>query len=297
MLKNHLVDSEFLYPAHTWVIDNAKLKTFTPFSITSAKKSYGIHQTLYLREKGRYYFRMNVKALSYVKEVVVGVAIDGTLRASKYYVPVNIYREVSVIVDVVDIDKPVSLYIIAVNRSGQTALEFSQPVMYRLEDVWLKFALKSYLDKRLDYSPAYSYDNILPTARFADNVRYNANSDTLISLVKQGEIGVETLSSIDLFIHYKLTKSHRYLVKILKEEVNHQGNFYISYNNTKGKDLSDYQSYMLFEYNGTNSPYVRCICKKNSKVPYRVILRRVILVDVTDIDFSEEEIKSLLYVE
>ena len=298
MIRNQLVDSDFNYPNHTWVIDNAKLRSKSPFSLVSSKSSFGIHQTLYLRNPGRYYFRIDVKALKYVKEVIVGVLIDDAMKAAKYYVPVSIFRSVSVIIDVKDVDKPVSLYIIAVSNSGKSYLEFEKPVMYCLDDIAQRFALKSTLDKKLEYTPSYSYDNILPTANFdLSTIRCICDKSTSVFPVKTGEIGVETTSSIDILRRYNLIKDHRYLIKILKEEVNSQGKFIIGYNNSVSNKLSSYQEYIIFNHNGYSSPYIRLTCKPKSKVPYRVILKRMILVDITDITFSRADIKSLLYVE
>ena len=300
MLNNLVVDSELLYPRKSWIIDNARIKGTNPLQITSSKDTFGIHQTLYLRSKGRYYFRLDVSALKYVKEIIVGISSEGILRATKHYVNVNTSKFVSAIVDVKDASLPITLYLICTSRTDTASITISNPVLYKLDDLWLRFALKSYLDKKLKYFPSVSYDNVLSTSSLNTRViSHKINFDaTVANLDKLGELTVSTRSSINITRRCNLQHCHLYLLKLLKEDVNKQGKVELYYNDEKGKELSDYQQYIYFIYNGVDLPYIKCSCKPNSKIDYRVILKKMLIIDMFDKKrFSEEEIKSLLFVE
>lgn len=300
MLNNLLVDSEFQFPRRSWSIDNARVKEGDALNLTSTKDTFGIHQTLYLRSKGRYYFRINASALKYIKEIIIGVSINGTLRASKYYVSVNTFKKLSVIVDVKNPDLPITLYLICTTRTKTASIKLDKPVLYKLDELWLRFALKSYLDNKLQYYPSMSYDNVLSSASFNPKyLMYSTPSDTTVAATENtGELIVSTKSSINIKRRGSLQHNHKYLLKILKEDINKQGAVELEYNGNKGKALSGYQQYIKFTYNGKDLPIVRCVCNNNSKVAYRVMLKKMLLIDlINKKTFSEEDIKSLLFVE
>lgn len=298
MLTNLVADSEFKYPHKSWMLDNAKVKGTNPLQITSSKDTFGIHQKLYLQHKGRYYFRVNISALKYVKEAIIGVEIDGTLRATKYYVNVNTTKALSVIVDVKDTSKSVTLYLICVSKVKGASISIARPVLYNLDELWLKFALKLYLDFKLKYYPSLSYDNLYTSATLTPrNINYAPQADTKILLANTGEIVVSTRSGINIKRKGFLQHNHKYLLKLLKEEVNHQGDVKLIYNGKEGKVLSEHQQYLIFRFDGESYPYIQCKCKLNSKIDYKVILKKVLLINVDERKLSEEEIKTLLYLE
>lgn len=300
MLNNLVVDSEFQFPKRSWGIDNARVKEGEALQLTSSKDTFGIHQTLYLRSRGRYYFRIKASALKYIKEIIIGVSINGTLRASKYYVSVNTNRKLSVIVDVKNPDLPITLYIICTTRTKSASIKLERPVLYKLDELWLRFALKSYLDSRLEYAPSMSYDNVLSSASFNPKyLMYSIPSDTTVAATENtGELIISTKSSINIKRRGSLQHNHKYLLKILKEDINSQGVVELEYNGSIGKKLSNYQQYIKFTYNGKDLPIIRCRCNNGSKVAYRVMLKKMLLVDLIDKkSFSEEDIKSLLFVE
>lgn len=299
MLNNQLVDSELLYPRRSWIIDNARIKGTQPLQLTSSKDNFGMHQKLYLKKKGRYYFRVNVSALKSIKEAIIGVEIEGKLQATKYFINVNTTKCLSVIVDVKDVDKPVTLYVICTTRVPGASITVEKPVFYNLDELWLRFALKMFLDWKLEYSPSLSYDNILTTATLSTrNISYKPKADTLVFPANTGEIVVSTKSSINIQRRCNLQHNHKYLLKILKEEVNNQGSVRLTYNGVEGKVLSKAQQYITFIYDGRNLPVIECKAKANNKIDYRVILKKLLLIDMSGRqDFEEEEIKSLLFVE
>lgn len=299
MIKNYLVDSELSCAEHTWVFDRcSKMARSDNLSLMSTDDTYGIHQTLFLEKPGRYYFRVNVSALKLVKEVVIGVEIDGVLKATKTYVPLSYSRSISVIVDINDVNKPATLYVISVKKIGCSSIRIKEPVLYRLDDLWLKFALKFMLDVILPYKPSLTYDNLLPTARLnLKSLEYVDNKNTSVIQLNPFEILVSTTGSINIQRKCVLKQDHMYLLKILIEDVNSQGSSLLYYKDTPGKCLSKYQQYIEFVFDGSNKPYIKCVAKEGTKLPYRIILKKILLLDITERQFEESEIKSLLYVE
>lgn len=148
--------------------------------------------------------------------------------------------------------------------------------------------IKPILDKVITYYESYSYINELNYSEIKGEL--NLIADINKEDAKIGSI-ITTNKKENLKIDAKFNRNRYYLAKLDFQEINKFGSVYFQYGYLKSEKFEDEQIYLLFKANSVNE--LELIVEGNDVLDYKINLKHILVVDITDLNLLREDISHL----
>lgn len=292
MSYNLLIDSELKNTNKSWTLVNCSCDNGI---LISNKKIFGLKQKLILTDLTKVYFRFNYKLFD-ICNVKIGININGTLTiVEQNPSKVNIDKLISIVKTIES--KEIELHLIFESNKDINKVLIYHPILVDLNRFNIAFKLKIWLDRKIKYRKSYSYENCLPypiiSKKSLDKGYWLSEGEYKIDNTSHGII-LTTQSEVKIWQDVSLQLGHYYLFKLDFKALNEFGNIYLSSNKLSSYDGIE-QLYVVFKYNGKNIPIINM--KGGQELPFIVLLRRALLIDINKLNLQREDIDRLTYID
>lgn len=284
-MYNLLLDTKFTNVNNNWKFHNCKYENGY---LISTGKVFGIEQELVLPEPTKLYFRCNYRIENGIKEVKIGIQNTDILEIERKFPKINKNQSIS-IVDNAKQEK-IKVHLIFESDKEENKVHIEKPIMVDLiaqhKSTWLKIIL----DRTVNYLNGYIYDNqyemneIKPDCKdFIDSNLERAKIGSIIEINKDKEVNISA----------KFIESKYYLVKLDFEEINKFGDIYFQYGVLKSIRDKD-QLYLLIR--AKKDIDLKLIFKSKELLPYKINLKHILIIDITDLNLQQEDIAYLPFI-
>lgn len=292
MSYNLLIDSELQNTDKSWTLVNC---SYDNGILTSNRKIFGIKQKLILPNTTKVYYRFNYKLFNLCR-VKIGIKVKDTLTIMEQHPSkTNINRLISIVKTVED--EEIEIHLIFESDNNLNKVEIFQPMLIDLNRFNIAFKIKTWLDRKIKYRKSYSYENCLEypviNKKALDKGYWLSEGDYKIDTSSHG-ILLTIKDQLKIWQETKLEIGKYYLFKLDYKALNNFGNIYLSSSKLTGYDGIE-QLYVVFKYNGKNIPIINI--KANQELPFLVILKRALLIDISKLNLQKEDIWRLTYID
>lgn len=285
MSYNLLLDTRF--ESNKWRFINC---TYEEGKLISNKKVFGIEQELILPDPTKLYFRCSyfVQVKS-IKEVIIGIQNKKILDIDKKYPKINQWQNISVIDNTKQ--EHVKVHLIFESDEDINIVHIKEPILVDLNHMHKSTWLKIILDRTVDYLPGYIYNNEYKELELSE-----ANEDFNVLNREKGKIGliIKEKENKEVKLSAKFIVDRYYLVKLDFEEINQLGKIYFKYGFKKSTRDKD-QIYLVFK--AKENEELKLTIEPNSELPYWLNIKRIMLLDITNLNLLKEDITNLPYIE
>ena len=295
--NNLFINTSFQQYRKSWLTNNCELKQKgNSLVISSKQKLFGISQDFLLSQSGRYYVRLSVESKTPIKQLHLGIKEGNKLELSTYKPFSKVKFVVSIIVDreFISDTNVHTLCLIAESSSCLNELIVSEPMLIRLDDYELKFAMKDELDKKVPYSKGITIENCLPFSTVNKTTLtekgywevFKASGENVYDNSKDGAI-IDVGNKFIISQQVKLPRNDTLLFKVLGKALNSFGVCRI-YINEKCFEFRPNQSieqyYVIGHSIGLNTIKVELERKGLLKFTYNLL--KMLLVDLSKYELS-----------
>ena len=292
MSYNLLLDTEFKKINKHWKLTNCE---YHNGYLIANSNIYSIEQEIVLPNPTKLYFGLDYVCFDKnIKKIYCGIQINGILEVNVKEPILRRRKRISVVDNSKEAEKIKVKFIIEA-KTDNTKIYIDSPLLldltYHNKDWWPRWML----NKVLDYRYGYDYDNLYKNGPDinVNNIDFNL-SDVNIEEAKTGIIAHITKKSI-----FKLSNDLKfgryYLLKLDYEQINKYGLIYCKYGEIISTHIDDEQLYMVFKSDSLNSN-LQIILDNNYELPYLINLKRILLIDITDLRVDEDDIIHLPFV-
>ena len=139
--------------------------------------------------------------------------------------------------------------------------------------------------------PGYSYKNEYEITEIK-----RTSNDFKECNLEEAKIGsiIKTFNKVEIPLIAKFIKDNYYIVKLDYKEINKLGNVYFNYGVLKSSKIDDEQCCLLFRANGKNN--LELIIEGNNILPYIVNLKHIMIIDITHLRLTQEDIGYLPFI-
>lgn len=249
--------------------------------LISTNKVFGVKQKLILPNLTKLYYRFtyNCKTPN-IREVTLGIQTNNILESERKVPKQNKKQNISLI-DTPK-EKEIYLHLIFESTQEENKVEIKHPLLIDIIKLKQSSRLKYFLDKDINYLSGYSYKNILPS-EFIIEDSIKGKIGSILSGIEHKEIDIEA----------KFNENTYYLVKLDIEEINKYGNIYLQYGFIKSIQ-KDNQIYLIFK---SDKRYkLKLIFEPKEKLDYQINIKRILLIDITELNLMKEDILYLPFI-
>lgn len=292
MSYNLLLDTTFKKLNKNWKLTNCE---YNNGYLIANSKMYSIEQEIVLPDPTKIYFGLDYLCFSKdIKKIYCGIQIGDVLEANVKEPSLRRRKRISVISDDKKAEKIIVKFIVQA-KTDNTKIYIDSPLLldltYHDKDWWPRWML----NKALDYRHGYDYDNI-----------YSENSEIQLKDVKFNLLKTKTevaktgiiahVNETDSFtLDFQATPGNYYLLKLDYEQINKYGSIYCKYGETISVNINDSQLYMVFKGDQLKHK-LQFILKNNLELTYLINLKRILLIDITNLKIDEDDIIHLPFI-
>ena len=288
MSYNLLLDTGFNHINKHWKFTNCNYENGY---LRGTTKVYSIEQEIVLPDPTKLYFSIDyITRDPNIKSVLIGIQTNHILEADKRKVKLHKRTRLSV-VDNTKCEKIKVMFIVEA-VSDTSSIYIDSPLLVDLLINNKHYWPKSILNKILDYRQGYNYENIYKESEISiDNLDFHSATTPTEKL----NCGILTqIKSNDWFhIQFSTQADHYYLAKLDYQELNYYGKLYLKYGESISVELKD-QLYILFK--GSNTERLLLKVENKEVLPYLINLKHLLIVDLTNIKLTEEDIVHLPFI-
>lgn len=289
MSYNLLLDTNFSKINKHWKLTNCTYKNGYLISNSSV---YSIEQQITLPDPTKLYFSFDFIAFDKnIKKVYVGIQQQDLLESSITKPKYNKRVKLSVVYPVMY--ETVTVKFIVEAKTEDTKIYIDSPMLIDLCEQNKAFWAKWMLNKALDYRYGFDYENIYKECELTIN---NNDFKSSCTDVEKADTGILAyIKEKDWFkLNFKQQQGRYYLVKLDYEQVNDYGELFLKYGETVSQQIDKEQAYIVFRSDGINDVRIKMI--NNEKLDYIVNLKHILIVDITEQNFEEQDIPHLSYI-
>lgn len=278
-----------------WKYKNCSYKD--GYLIADNNTVYAISQEMVLSDITKVYASFDYIALDKnIKSVTVGILENDTLHSTVKKPTIRKRKRISVVHDTA-LEKITVMFIVEATKP-YTKIYIDSPLLVDLKAANKAFWPKGFLNKILDYRYGCDYKNLYKESELTTN---NEDFKSAYSLVEPAKVGVVvTLDLLDknhmkdwFQLDCKLDAGKIYLVKLDYEEINNCGSVYLSYGDWLSSQVKDQQFIVI---QGDPTARLRIYLEKTEELPYRINLKHILIIDLTNQQITEADIPHLPFV-
>lgn len=290
MSYNLLLDTNFNKIDKHWKLTNCY---YRDGYLVSNSKVYSIEQEIALPEPTKLYFSMDYIAFDKnISKIYVGIQYGDTFQTIVKKPKFDKRVRASVVYPVPC--ESIKVKFIVEAKTEDTKLYIDSPMLVDLLSQKKEFWPRWMLNKALDYRYGYDYENLYKQCEISlDNDDFTSPY-TETEKAKEGILAYVRESEW-FKISFPMIQGHRYLVKLDLEEINHYGEVYLQVGEKTSWSLEDQgQIYVHFVADGQHE--VRIKMRNDEQLDYIINFKRVLVIDITDKTFEEQDIPHLAFI-
>ncbi len=257
--------------------------------LISTNNTFAISQELVLPNPTKLYFRINFKAIKDIKKVTIGIQTGNKLNVIQK-IPKYKKQQTISIVEEVELEKVKLIFIVESNRDIST-IDIDKPLLVDIKQFKKSTSLKHKLDKELYFMDGYDYNNLYQYSEikqalpdFKDVELEDAKIGTIFNGLVEKEIKIVA----------KFIDGNYYLVKLDYKKINKFGKILLTYGAINSIELDDEQICLIFKADKTNT--LKLQLTPNDIISYKVNLKHLLIVDITDMAMQKDDIKQLSFI-
>lgn len=290
MSYNLLLDTNFNKIDKHWKLTNCH---YRDGYLISNSKVYSIEQEIALPEPTKLYFSMDYIAFDKnIEKVYVGIQCDGALYSTVREPKFDKITRLSVVYPVNC--ESIKVKFIVESKTQDSRIYIDSPMLIDLITQNKEFWPIWMLNKVLDYRYGYDYENLYKECNISLDNEDFISPYTKTEEAKDGIIAY--VKDEDWFkISFPMIKGNWYLVKLDLEQINNYGDLYLSYGEKVScSSYNQEQLYLPFVADGTQQVIIKM--KNYEPLDYIVNFKRVLVIDLTNKSFEEQDIPHLAFI-
>lgn len=291
MSYNLLLDTTFKKLNKHWKLTNCEYQNGY---LVGKDKYYSIEQEIVLPDPTKLYFAIDYICLTKnIEKIYCGIQIDNTLEADIRPPKLHRRKRISVVNSNKQAEKVIVKFIVEATLPD-TRIYIDSPLLvdlsYHDKDWWPKWML----NKTLDYRYGYDYSNIYNYG--AEFTLSNTHPLELPNYLEEGNVGIlaHIKNDTSILIKHDFKKDHYYLLKLDYEQVNNYGDILATYGEINSVNIDNSQLYIIFKADTHN--LLHLILKNSIELSYIVNLKRLLLVDLSDMCIDLDDIPHLPFI-
>lgn len=276
---NLLNDTSF--KENNWKFVNCEIKNGI---LESTSKVFGIKQELVLPDITKLYFRINYQVLNQeIYNVKIGILNNDILHITEKTPKVNKKQLISVVEQTKQ--EKIIVYVTFESSIDNNEVKLKEPLLVDLISQNKSSYLKPILDKILKYQYGYSYKNLYKESEITiDNEDFNNKEKAKIGII------ASIIDKEEFRISCEFIPNRYYLVKLDFKEVNRFGDMFFKYGARQSTRVGE-QLWLLFK--ATENKQLQLILKNNEVYDYKVNLKHLLIIDITDMGLLTKDIEYL----
>lgn len=276
---NLLNDTSF--KENNWELVNCEIKNGI---LESTSKVFGIKQELVLPDITKLYFRINYQTLNQeVHNVKIGISNNEVLHIAEKTPKTNKKQIISVVEQTKQ--EKIVVYVIFESSVEKNEVKINEPLLVDLISQNKSSYLRPILDKVLKYQYGYSYKNLYKESEITiDNEDFTNKEKAKVGII------TSIVDKKEFKIDFEFTPNRYYLVKLDFKEVNRFGDMFFKYGVRMSTKVGE-QIWLLFK--GAENKELYLILKNNEVYDYKVNLKHIMILDITDMGLLTKDIEYL----
>lgn len=274
-----------------WKLTNCSYRD--GYLIANNSNVYSIEQKIALPDPSKLYFSMDYIAFNKdIKKIYIGILCDDVLQSVVKRPRFDKRTRLSVVYPT-QCEQITVKFIIEANQPN-TKLYIDSPMLIDLHAQRKEFWPKWMLNKVFDYRHGYTYENLYKECEISID---NDDFTSPYTQTEQAQVGIIAhIKESEWFkVDFEQQQGRYYLVKLDLEEINNYGEVYLQYGEKTSWSLDKQgQLYMHFVSDGQHG--IRIKMRNDEQLDYLINFKRVMVIDITDKTFEEQDIPHLLFI-